>query len=77
MRQHREPLLGRKRRPHNELKFAMRDFLAKRGTPASIKEIRKGVEPVVGVCPDSSYRSALQDERVFIRVSRGVFTLNA
>ena len=54
----------------------MRDFLAKRGAPASIKEIRKGVEPVVGVCPDSSYRSALQDERVFIRVSRGVFTLN-
>ncbi|WP_010614820.1 hypothetical protein [Actinomyces oris] len=54
----------------------MRDFLAKRGTPASIKEIREGVEPVVGVCPDSSHRSALQDERVFIRVSRGVFTLN-
>lgn len=66
----------RKRRPHNELKFAMRDFLASHGAPASIKEIREGVEPVVGVCPDSSYRSALQDERIFVRVSRGVFTLH-
>lgn len=69
-------MLDRQRRPHNELKFAMRDFLAQRGEPASIKEIREGVEPVVGICPDSSYRSALQDDRVFTRVSRGVFTLN-
>jgi hypothetical protein len=58
------------------LKNAMRDFLAKHGQPASIGEIKAGVEPVVGLCPDSSYRSALQDERVFERVSRGVFKLN-
>lgn len=67
----------RKRRPHNMLKHAMRDFLAARGTSASIAEIKSGVEPVVGTCPDSSYRSALQDERVFERVSRGVFKLRA
>ena len=66
----------RRRRPHNMLKFAMRDFLAAHGGPASIKEIKAGVEPVVGICPDSSYRSALQDERVFTRVARGVFTVN-
>lgn len=65
----------RKRRPHNWLKNAMRDFLAERGQPASIKEIKAGVEHVVGTCPASSYRSALQDERVFERVSRGVFKL--
>lgn len=58
------------------LKNAIRDFLATHGRPASIKEIKAGVEPVVGLCPDSSYRSALQDERVFERVSRGVFKLN-
>lgn len=58
------------------LKNAMRDFLAEHGGPASIKEIKAGVEPIVGVCPDSSYRSALQDERVFERVSRGVFKLS-
>ncbi len=67
---------GVKRRPHNMLKNAMRDYLADRGQPASIKEIKAGVEPVVGICPDSSYRSALQDVRVFERVSRGVFKLN-
>lgn len=66
---------GSKRRPHNLLKFAMRDFLAKNGRQASISQIKQGVEPVVGVCPASSYRSALQDERLFQRVSRGVFKL--
>jgi hypothetical protein len=66
----------RQRRPHGELKLAMRDFLASRkGEPASITEIREGVESVVGRAPDSSYRSALQDERYFVRVSRGVFRL--
>lgn len=69
-------MAGRQRRPHNLLKNAMRDFLAAHGQPASIKEIKAGVEPSVGLCPDSSYRSALQDERVFARVSRGVFRLN-
>lgn len=66
----------RQRRPHNQLKFAMRDFLAAHGEPASIATIRAGVEHEVGVAPASSYRSALQDERVFKRVSRGVFTLS-
>lgn len=69
-------MADRQRRPHNLLKSAMRDFLAEHGQPASIKEIKLGVEPVVGICPDSSYRSALQDDRVFERVSRGVFKLN-
>lgn len=63
------------RRPHNMLKIAMRDFLTAHGKAASISEIKEGVKPVVGVCPDSSYRSALQDERFFHRVSRGVFEL--
>lgn len=66
----------RTRRPHNELKHAMRDFLASRsGQPASIAEIKQAVQPAVGDAPDSSYRSALQDERVFERVARGVFRL--
>lgn len=66
----------RQRRPHNELKSAMRDFLAsKGGESASISEIKAGVRDQVGVAPDSSYRSALQDERVFERVQRGVFKL--
>jgi len=65
-----------KRRPHGELKHAMREYLAsKRGQPASINEIKAAVEPKLGICPDSSYRSGLQDERYFERVSRGVFRL--
>jgi len=63
------------RRPHNELKTAMRTFLATHGEPASISEIAAGVQPLVGVAPSSSYRSALQDGRYFERVSRGVFRL--
>ena len=66
----------RRRRPHNMLKNAMRDYLASVGRPASISEIKVGVEPIVGICPDSSYRSGLQDERYFERVSRGVFKLH-
>ena len=66
----------RQRRPHNELKSAMREFLEGRDQ-ASIAEIKAGCEPKVGVAPDSSYRSALQDERYFERVSRGVFRLRA
>lgn len=66
----------RKRRPHNELKHAMRDFLVSvGGGPASIAQIKEAVRPAVGLAPDSSYRSALQDERVFERVERGVFKL--
>jgi hypothetical protein len=66
----------RRRRPHGELKTAMRDFLSSlNGQPASIAEIKAATEDKVGVAPDSSYRSALQDERYFERVSRGVFKL--
>lgn len=65
----------RLRRPHNELKNAMRDFLAGRADPATIAEIKAGTIDAVGEAPASSYRSALQDERVFERVSRGVFKL--
>ncbi|OYO00721.1 hypothetical protein CGZ95_08850 [Enemella evansiae] len=66
----------RKRRPHGEVKNAMREYLASmNGGPATIAEIKDGVRPQVGDAPASSYRSALQDERVFKRVSRGVFKL--
>ena len=65
----------RQRRPHGEVKNAMREFLAGKGAPASISEIKEGVRPIVGEAPDSSYRSALQDERYFERVERGVFKL--
>jgi len=66
----------RRRRPHGELKTAMREFLGSRnGQPASIAEIKAAIEGKVGVAPDSSYRSALQDVRYFERVSRGVFRL--
>lgn len=66
----------RARRPHGELKNAMRQYLAQNdGGPASIREIRAGIEAQVGSAPASSYRSALQDERYFERVSRGVFRL--
>lgn len=64
----------RQRRPHGELKNAVREYLAKRGgEAASISEIKAALESSVGKAPDSSYRSALQDERYFERVSRGVF----
>lgn len=67
-----------RRRPHNELKTAMRDYLkSKKGQPASIAEITRALEGKVGIAPASSYRSALQDERYFERVSRGVFKLRA
>lgn len=66
----------RQRRPHNQLKEAMREHLASLGGGyASIAEIKSVVELTLGAVPDSSYRSALQDERYFERVSRGVFRL--
>lgn len=69
---------SRQRRPHGEVKNAMREFLeANGGGPASIREIKDGIRGSVGEAPDSSYRSALQDERYFERVSRGVFKLRA
>lgn len=66
----------RKRRPQGELRNVISEFLARRdGTPATISEIQAGVEAEVGPAPASSVRSALQDERFFKRVSRGVFCL--
>ena len=54
----------------------MRDYLRSAlNKTASIREIREGTLPAVGEAPHSSYRSALQDERYFIRVSPGVFRL--
>ncbi len=68
----------RRRRPHGELSMAMREYLAsKDGGPASISEIKAALEPKLGIAPASSYRSALQNERYFERVSRGVFKLRA
>ena len=63
------------RRPHGELRMAMRAYLAQRGSAATISEIRDAVEPEMGAVPASSLRSGLQDERYFERVSRGVFKL--
>ena len=68
---------ARRRRPHNQVKNAIREYL---GTlddqTASIPQIRQGTKAVVGEAAASTYRSTLQDERVFTRVSRGVFRLN-
>lgn len=67
---------SRQRRPHGELKTAMREYLAsKKGESASISEIKAALEPKIGIAPASSYRSSLQDERYFERVARGVFRL--
>lgn len=65
----------RKRLPHGQLREAIREFLATRGEPASIAEITEGVRDKVGEAPKSSYRSTLQNEAYFVRVSRGVFRL--
>jgi hypothetical protein len=54
----------------------MRDFIASHPKgQASIAEIKAATEPELGKAPDSSYRSGLQDTRMFERVSRGVFKL--
>jgi hypothetical protein len=56
----------------------MRESLAsKNGESASIIEIKAGLAPKPGIAPAWSYRSALQDERYFERVSRGMFRLRA
>jgi len=54
----------------------MRAYLEnKKGEPASIAEITEALKPKIGVAPASSYRSGLQDEKYFERVSRGVFRI--
>ena len=67
---------ARIRGPRGVLKDAIRGYLATlNGAPASIAEITEATKPIVGERPSSSYRSTLQDERYFERVSRGVFRL--
>lgn len=69
-------MADRRRRPHGELKSAMRAYLEKKGgEPASIAEITEALRPQLGEAPKSSYRSALQDQRYFERVARGVFRI--
>jgi hypothetical protein len=64
-----------KRGPRGVLKDAIREYLERRSEPATIREITEATQPLVGDRPSSSYRSTLQDERYFERVSRGVFRL--
>lgn len=67
---------SRRRGPRGELKNSIREYLeSKKGEPASIAEITEALKPKIGVRPSSSYRSTLQDDRYFERVSRGVFRL--
>lgn len=68
----------RRRRPRGQLPNAIRDFLRPRnGKPATIAEITAGVHPLLGEVPSERYRAALQNEKYFERVSRGVFRLKA
>lgn len=64
-----------KRGQRGMLKNAIREYLEHRSEPATIGEITEATKPLVGERPSSSYRSTLQDERYFERVSRGVFRL--
>ena len=52
-------------------------FLVQReGRPARIREIRAAVEAVRGTpVPQSTVRSALQDDRVFLRIYAGLYRL--
>lgn len=64
----------RVRRPHNQLKAEVQAYLLTVDSrTASLTAIRGATEPQLGYPPQSSYRSALQDERYFERVARGVF----
>lgn len=64
------------RGPRGVLKEAIREYLASlNGEPATIAQITEATKPEVGERPSSSYRSTLQDEKYFERVSRGVFRL--
>lgn len=68
--------LPRQRRPHNELKTAVREFLSTQKTQtATLLEIRTATEKELLYPPQSSYRSAMQDQRYFVRVRPGVFRL--
>ncbi|MFV8308804.1 hypothetical protein [Mycobacteroides chelonae] len=63
-------------RKRGVLKDAIRQYLESvDGESATIAEITEATKGEVGERPSSSYRSTLQDERYFERVSRGVFRI--
>lgn len=65
---------ARLRRPHNQLKAAVQAYLMTvDNRTASLPDIREATGEQLDHPPQSSYRSALQDERYFERVERGVF----
>lgn len=67
---------SRKRGPRGVFKDAIRQYLESLGgESATIAEITEATKSEVGERPSSSYRSTLQDERYFERVSRGVFRI--
>ena len=64
------------RGPHGLVRNARADYLRRRGVPAKTADIQAAVEKKLGEpLPKSSVRGGLQDERLFERVSRGVFQL--
>ncbi|WKX02144.1 hypothetical protein Q3O43_30145 (plasmid) [Rhodococcus aetherivorans] len=67
---------GKRRHPRGALKETIREYLAGlNGDPASIAEITAAIEPKIGTPVPSSVRTTLQDDRYFVRVSRGVFRI--
>lgn len=66
----------KRRHPRGALKAAVRDYLAGRdGESATLKEINDAITPKIGEPLSSSLRTTLQDDRYFVRVSRGVFRI--
>jgi len=66
----------RKRRPHNQVKTAIREFLSScEDRTATIAQITAGTMGTLGSVAPSTYRTTLQDQRYFKRVRRGVFRL--
>lgn len=66
---------GRRRSAIKEAAIA---FLADRPKGARIRDIRASVEGTLGkTIPQSSMRSALQDERLFLRIYAGLYRLKA
>ena len=69
-------MTDRKRRPRGQLLGAIREHLESLGgEPATIAEITSVIEPQIGEVPKSSVRATLQNQKYFIRVSRGVFRM--
>jgi hypothetical protein len=70
--------MPRQRRPRNQLKNAIREFMAERpGETARTVDLTVMLENRFGEVGKSSVRVALQDARYFERVSPGVFLLKA